>query len=209
MIGRLVGTIILEEPTGAVIINVGGVGYELSCPIGTVARASKKTDGVPRDATPLIELHVHTHVRQDALELFGFCAAIERIAFRQLINVPNVGPRLALSVLNVLAADELAQVIDAEDKARLSKVPGVGKKTAERLVLELRGKLPRESSNPRDARPTRNPGAGDLSTRLIAALTGLGYRQVEAEKAAAHLVVGDTPGELSELLRDALKYLAS
>jgi Holliday junction DNA helicase RuvA len=207
MIGRLVGTIVSEEPTGGLVIDVGGVGYELACPIGTVGRAATETDA-PQEH-PRVVLHVHTNLRQDALELFGFSGLEERAAFRQLINVPNVGPKLAIAVLNILPADELAEVIDREDKVRLSKVPGVGKKTAERLVLELRGKLPRLGSSTGGAGAGGNAPAGDLDNRLVAALTGLGYRQTEAEKAAAHLVGGDAPQDLSSLLREALKYLAS
>lgn len=203
MIGRLVGKIAHEEPTGALVIDVGGVGYELSCPVGTVGRARREGP-----AGEHVVLHVHTNLKQDALELFGFSAPEERAAFRQLITVPNVGPRLALSVLNVLPADELVTVIDSEDKGRLSKVPGVGKKTAERLVLELRGKLPRSESQVAGAAAPMSPD-DDLSRRLVAALTGLGYRNAEAEKAAKVLVPQDGQGELSTLLREALKYLAS
>lgn len=204
MIGRLAGTVVHEEPTGALILDVGGVGYELTCPVGTISRAKRETSG----GRELVILHVHTNLRQDALELFGFSAPEERIAFRQLITVPNVGPRLALSVLNGLPADELVTVIDAEDKVRLAKVPGVGKKTAERLVLELRGKLLHSGSS--GAPKPGASGTGDsVSSRLVAALTGLGYRAVEAEKAASALVPKDGKGDLSALLREALKFLAS
>lgn len=203
MIGRLTGTVVHEEPTGALILDVTGVGYELSCPVGTVGRAVKEE----RDGKTFVILHVHTNLRQDALELFGFSGPEERAAFRQLINVPNVGPRLAISVLNVLAANELVDVIDSEDKARLSKVPGVGKKTAERLVLELRGKLLRSGTNPAASNTTTS--GDDLSRRLVAALTGLGYRAVEAEKAAQALVPKTKSSDLSSILREALKFLAS
>ncbi len=204
MIGRLVGKVAHEEPTGALLLDVQGVGYELSCPVGTIGRARATENGD-------VVLHVHTSLRQDALELFGFSAAIERTAFRLLVTVPNVGPRLAISVLNVFTAQELAVVIDAEDKVRLSKVPGVGKKTAERLVLELRGKLLRSDSD--SLTPTTGTisktSAGGLSDRLVAALTGLGYKSAEAEKAAAALVTTQHQvGDLSSLLREALKYLA-
>lgn len=204
MIGRLTGTVVHEEPTGALILDVAGVGYELMCPVGTVGRAKRQA----APAGELVILHVHTNVRQDALELFGFSGPEERAAFRQLLTVPNVGPRLALSVLNVLPAEELVTVIDAEDKVRLSKVPGVGKKTAERLVLELRGKLLRSGSGSL-ARPGGVVATESLSSRLVAALTGLGYRPVEAEKAATALVPKDGKGDLSSLLREALKFLAS
>jgi holliday junction DNA helicase RuvA len=204
MIGRLIGSVAHEEPTGAVLIDVRGVGYDLLCPVGTVARAERVRSG---DGEQVV-LHVHTNVRQDALELFGFSAPEERTAFRLLITVPNVGPRLALSVLNVLTADELVSVIDAEDKARLSKVPGIGKKTAERLVLELRGKLP-QSGRFASKHAASSGVDASLSSRLVAALTGLGYRPAEAEKAATALAPRDGSGDLAALLREALKYLAS
>ena len=204
MIGRLVGKVAHEEPTGALLLDVHGVGYELSCPVGTIGRARTSDSGE-------VILHVHTSLRQDALDLFGFCAAIERAAFRLLVTVPNVGPRLAISVLNVFTAHELAEVIDAEDKVRLSKVPGVGKKTAERLVLELRGKLPRGDGDSLSstAGASSKPGASGLSERLVTALTGLGYKAVEAEKAANALVTTQhRESDLGLLLREALKYLA-
>lgn len=191
-----------EEPTGSLMLEVGGVAYELLCPIGTAGRAR-----APETKEDEVTLFVHTNLRQDALELFGFASLTERAAFRQLTHVPNVGPKLALSVLNVLPAAELAQVIDAEDKARLSKVPGVGKKTAERLVLELRGKLPRTASGAPDSKA---PSEGGKGARLIAALTGLGYRPAEAERASRALLEESKGDEdLSTLLRKALKYLSS
>jgi len=204
MIGRLTGRVVNDEATGSVILDVRGVGYELLCPVGTIERAQRTGDDE-------VTLFVHTNVRQDALDLFGFCSLQERAAFRQLTHVPNVGPKLALSVLNVLPASELAQVIDAEDKARLSKVPGVGKKTAERLVLELRGKLPRGSSADAEiAEPLPPSGVSQLAERLMTALTGLGYRPVEAER-ATHTVLesAGSDSDLSSLLRKALKILSS
>lgn len=203
MIGRLCGRIVHEEPTGGLILDVGGVGYELHCPVGTKAHAQTSEAGS-------VTLFVHTNVRQDALELFGFASLTDRETFLKLVSVPNVGPRLALSVLNVFSTEDLAETIEREDKVRLSKVPGVGKKTAERLVLELRGKLPRGTSAAGTQTGRVEVGAGrDLSSRLVAALTGLGYRSVEAEKAAASLLTSENSDhDLSSLLRKALKYLA-
>jgi len=203
MIGRLAGKVAHEEPTGALVLDVRGVGYELACPVGTVGRATKD------DASNVI-LHVHTVLRQDALELFGFPDTEDREAFRQLISVPNVGPRLAIAVLNVLPSSELASVIDAEDKVRLSKVPGIGKKTAERLVLELRGKLiPGAHGGQQSLGMNPAVGSAGLSDRLVAALTGLGYKASEAEKACKHVITAEHQmGDLSALLREALKHLA-
>ncbi len=205
MIGRLQGQVVHDEATGSLILDVNGVGYELLCPIGTVGRC--RTGGEPANE---IALFVHTNLRQDALELFGFASLSERAAFRQLTSVPNVGPKLALAVLNVLPAAELAQVIDAEDKVRLSKVPGVGKKTAERLVLELRGKLPAAAQAEAGSNSSPSPPSGGPSSdKLIAALTGLGYRAAEAERAAKALMQEpDLSEDLSTLLRKALKFLS-
>jgi len=199
MIGLLSGRVVHEEATGATLLDVSGVGYELLCPVGTLARA--------KDPGGLTTLHVHTNLRQDALELFGFATADERAAFRQLIAVPNVGPRIAIAVLSALPAAELAAIVDAEDTVRLSKIPGIGKKTSERLVLELRGKLARvNTSGGPGPRPT--PAAGTAS-KLVQALVGLGYKQVEAEKAARSLGSEALEGDLGQVLRKALQFLAS
>src|SRR5688572_14421468 len=133
MIGRLAGVVVAEDPGGAIVIDVGGVGYELLAPIGTVGRADTAADR--------IVLHVHTHVREDALDLFGFATEAERRAFRLLIGVPNVGPKTALAVMSALPLPDLSRAVRAGDLARLTRVPGIGRKTAERLVLELKEKL--------------------------------------------------------------------
>lgn len=199
MIGSLEGIVLHEEPTGAVVLDVGGVGYELSCPIGVLGR-------VPRGEDGRLRLFVHTHLRQEVLELFGFASLDERSTFRALISVPNVGPKTAITILSALPASELAHVIQTEDKARLGKVPGIGKKTAERLVLELRGKL---SVTSPDA-PTPPKSGSSLEEKLVLALVGLGYRAIDAEK-AARTTLAANPGEasLSVLLRAALKHLSA
>jgi holliday junction DNA helicase RuvA len=205
MIGRLRGCVVHDEATGSLILDVGGVGYEMQAPIGTVGRAAR----VGGSADEII-VYVHTNLRQDALDLFGFASLLERATFRQLTHVPNVGPKLALAVLNVLPVAELSEAIENEDKVRLSKVPGVGKKTAERLILELRGKLPRPGS---DATPPGVRGGGQkeqLAERLVAALTGLGYRPAEAERACGALMQeSGAEMDLSTLLRKALHFLSA
>ncbi len=200
MIGSLEGIVIHEEPTGGLVLDVSGVGYELSCPVGMLGR-------VPRGEGGRVRLFVHTHLRQEALELFGFSSFEERATFRALVSVPNVGPKTAITILSALPANELAHVIQAEDKARLGKVPGIGKKTAERLVLELRGKLSATSGESSAAPPK---SAGSLEEKLVLALVGLGYRAADAEK-ASRATLAATPGEtnLSALLRSALKQLSA
>jgi len=199
MIGRLVGRVANEDAAGLILLDVAGVGYELHCPIGTARRASAG----PGDPAEII-VYVHTNLRQDALELFGFATPDDRETFRKLIGVPNVGPRLALSVLHVLEAGQLAHAIDAGDKALLERVPGVGKKTAERLVLELRGKL---AAAPAKAVPAQSAAAVAPRSKLTSALTGLGYRPQEAERAARAVEESGAEGDFSTLLRLALKHL--
>jgi Holliday junction DNA helicase RuvA len=198
MIGRLRGKLIAEDPsTGELVVDVGGVGYELVVPLGTPGRAAQQSAGE-------VELHVHTHVREDALDLYGFASENERRA--------NVGPKTALAVLSALPLPDLGRAVRDGDVGRLTRVPGIGKKTAERLVLELKEKLPaiarpgapaepREAAGPVAARP-------DDTARLIGALTNMGYRAAEAERAVTALGkrVGAEP--LESLLRAALAELA-
>jgi Holliday junction DNA helicase RuvA len=201
MIGRLTG-LPLEDSDGALVVDVSGVGYEVLVPQGTVGRATRTADGA---AT----FHVHTHVREDQITLFGFASESERLAFRTLISIPNVGPKTALSVLSALPAAELARAIAAKDVKRLTDVPGIGKKTAERLVLELRDKLPVLTTEPIAAPPAKGV-ARPASARdaLLSALVNMGYRAVEAERAVASLEgrLDGTP--IAELVRDALVLLA-
>ncbi|MFZ5891726.1 MAG: Holliday junction branch migration protein RuvA [Myxococcota bacterium] len=202
MIGRLRGKVVADEPP-SLTVDVQGVGYEVACPFGTAERA--------RTAAGDVDLWVHTVLRSDALELFGFGSELERRVFRQLISVPNVGPRTALGVLSALPVRELVEAVQRSDLARLTRVPGVGKKTAERLVLELRGKLPLEGveapAGPGPASAARPNN--DAKSRLIAALTNMGYKSAEAERTVQALGprVGEEP--LSTLLREALARLSS
>jgi Holliday junction DNA helicase RuvA len=201
MIGRLRGTVVHEEPGSALILDVGGVGYELNVPLGAVGRARSDR------ADDSIVLHVHTHVREDALELFGFPTELERRVFRLLIGISGVGPKTALALLSTLPPPELSRAVRGRDLARLSKVPGIGKKTAERLVLELKDKLVDVETATEHA-PAAGAARPDDSAKLLNALTNMGYRASEADRAIATL--GDQVGTrpLAELLRDALAHLA-
>lgn len=170
-------------------------------PIGTVGRA-------PVDDLGRATFHVHTHVREDALVLFGFANDADRSTFRALIGVSNVGPKIAVAVLSALPASDLARAIAAKDVGRLTAISGVGKKTAERLVLELRDKLevtPGEPAASSANAPRAPKKGGDL---LVGALVNMGYKQVEAERALAALAdrVGHVP--LPDLVREALVVLA-
>jgi holliday junction DNA helicase RuvA len=197
MIGRLTGKVVVDDPGGSLVLDVNGVGYELMTPVGTRARAESSGE--------LLVLIVYTHVREEAFDLYGFASELERRVFRLLLDVPNVGPRTALNVLSALPTAELAQAVHASDVARLCRLPGIGKKTAERLVLELKEKLPKLTDQ---ARPeVGRPAARDDRQRLLGALTNMGYRTAEAEQALKSLAdrLGKEP--LSDLLRQALALL--
>lgn len=199
MIGRLVGRVVYEVPGGTVLLDVNGVGYEVACPLGSVDRAQREGERVI--------LHIHTNLRQDALELFGFATDADRTVFRLLIGVPNVGPRTALTILSALPTPELCAAVQASDKVRLSKVPGIGKKTSERLVLELKDKLPTSALDGSSTAGPNHPASRDQRSRLLAALTNMGYRPAEAERAVKALEPRLQELELSDLLREALKIL--
>ncbi|HMR06273.1 MAG TPA: Holliday junction branch migration protein RuvA [Polyangiaceae bacterium] len=194
MIGRITGKVVAEEATGLLLVDVHGVGFEVLTPVGSRARAASTGE--------LVTLQVHTHVREDAFELFGFATETERRLFRLLIGVPNVGPKLALGTLSALPVEELRTAVAQGDVARLTRVPGIGKKTAERLVLELKDKLEREVA----VGSAPQPKSGDAE-RLLSALTNMGYRAQEAQRAVSALGdrVGSTP--MVDLLREALAHL--
>ena len=207
MIGWLRGRVVAEEPSG-LVLDIGGVGYELTVPVGTLGRA-------PSDPKGEVELWVHTHVREDALELFGFASELERRVFRLLVSVPNVGPKTAIGVLGALPIADLSRAISARDLGRLGKVPGIGKKTAERLVVELVDKLP--ALMPADTLGKAGRGAGlsaasGTAQLLLKALVNMGYRPAEAERAVDHLgkrLSGPEAEPLSDLLRSALAFLTT
>ena len=196
VIGRLAGRLVVEEPSGAIIFDVAGVGYELFAPLGALGRAEQLPD-------ERIVLFVHTNLRQDALELFGFASLAEREIFRLLIGVQKVGPKIALGLLSALPPADLASAVHDGDLARLSRVPGIGKKTAERLVLELREKMPGGRLPEVNASPSRDGHA----QQVIGALTNMGYRPAEAERAVESLGDRVSAEPLPSLLRAALAVL--
>ncbi len=195
MIARLSGTVAEKGPDHAVV-DVAGVGYLVH--LSAASAAALPAAGEP--AT----LRTYTHVREDALELFGFATEDEEAVFRALIDVKGVGPRAAQNILSGIAPRELAQAIAQGDVARLTKAPGIGKKTAERLVVELREKL---AILARAAGPARaKPGEGALE-QLRTALVNLGYKAPQADGAVDAVREGAGAKKLDELLRDALKLL--
>ena len=197
MIGRLRGRVLTEEATGTVVIDVHGVGYDVLTPVGTLGRARS-------DLNAEVELWIHTHVREDALDLFGFATETDRRVFRLLLGVPNVGPKTALGVLSAMPVEDLSRAVERADHVRLGKVPGIGKKTAERLVLELKEKLRGlESGTP--ASPVKT--LGTEADRLLGALVNMGYRPGEAERAVSALGPKLSTEPLGNLLREALAKL--
>jgi len=184
LIGRLTGRLVSKHPP-QVLVDVGGVGYEVDVPLSTFY-------SLPAAGEP-VTLHTHLAVREDAHVLYGFATLEERGVFRQLIRISGVGARTALAVLSGLSVGDLAQAVALQEAQTLTKIPGIGKKTAERLLLELKGKLA-------DAKPTAT-GSGDILNALI----GLGYSEKEALAAVKGLPHGVG---VSEGIRAALKALA-
>jgi len=207
MIGRLTGKVVAHEEDGAIVVDVAGVGYEVTVPLGTVGRASSDEGG-------RTTLYVHTHAREDLLVLFGFATVADRVAFRTLIGVSSVGPKTAIALLGALPAPDLARTIAAKDVKKLTGVPGIGKKTAERLLLELRDKIALAGVVASAEGPGAAPSAGQAGPSLtaaeltVSALTRMGYRPAEAERAVNALgeKVDDVP--LAEAVREALALLA-
>lgn len=204
MIGRLKGRV---DTTGDdwVIVDVGGVGYEVTCSVRTLA-------GLP-SAGEAVSLSIETYVREDAIRLFGFASDTERAWFRLLQSVQGVGAKVALAILGTLTADELANAIALQDKAQVTRAPGVGPKVAGRIVSELKDRIPSVlavsaadfAATGEGAAPVGAPAAVDA----VSALTNLGYAQAQASAAvaAAAKKAGDA-AETKELIRLGLKELA-
>jgi Holliday junction DNA helicase RuvA len=187
---------LFEKHPNRIIIDVQGVGYEVHVPLSTFYDLG--------DPGAEIAVRVHTHVREDALSLFGFATAIELQIFERLIAISGIGPKLALAVLSGIEPRELIQAIERADVARLTAIPGVGKKTAERMVLELRDKLPTPAPETADV---LHDGPS-LRPDLLSALLNLGYHRPLAER-AVDAALKHSPGESFEHnLRQALRELA-
>lgn len=191
MIGRLQGTLADKNPP-QVLVDCNGVGYEVDVPMSTFYNLP----GVGEKVTLL----THFVVREDAQVLFGFGSPQEREAFRQLIRISGVGPRTALSVLSGMSVAEIGQAVTAQDASRLVKVPGIGKKTAERLLLELKGKIGADLGL-----PAGGAVANDTQADILQALVALGYSDKEAQASLKSL-----PKDIgvSEGIKQALKSLA-
>lgn len=194
MIAQLTGRLIEKKPD-RVLIDVQGVGYQVQIPLSTFQEL-----GGPDSP---VQLRIHTHVREDALQLYGFLTAQEKELFEHLISVSGVGPRLALTLLSGLQCQEVIASIQNRDIARLTSIPGIGKKTAERLVLELRDKVEKIMLTATVVSP-----AAALQEDAVSALVNLGYARHVAEK-AVNAALGDNadPPGVEALLRGALRRL--
>lgn len=201
MIASLTGILRDKDPhrPQRLVIDVHGVGYEVWAPLHTVYALG--------DAGSTVSIRVHTHVREEVLQLFGFATALEQLLFERLIGVSGVGPKLALSVLSGLEPPDLVRAIRSSDLARLTAIPGVGRKTAERLVVELKDRLAQAEGGSPVAVDVS--GSAGLRDDVLSALTNLGYQRASAEKAADR-VLGrtGTDAAFEQVLRDVLKELA-
>jgi holliday junction DNA helicase RuvA len=197
MIAQLTGRILRKSPQ-EVVLDVGGVGYKILIPVSTFYRLT--------DEGSETSLRIHTHVREDAFQLFGFQSAAEQSLFERLIGVAGVGPKLAVNILSGIEAPDLVSALRTSDIARLTRIPGVGKKTAERLVLELKDKMPKAAAPPAPGAPKEEAG-GDRED-VLSALVHLGYSRAEAERAVERALREGGPGRFEDLLRQVLRTLS-
>lgn len=205
MIAHLSGTLLAKQAT-TVIIDVGGVGYEVTIPLSTLYELD--------DTGANIQLRIYTHVREEALQLYGFKTARERELFLQLISVSGIGPKLGIAMISVMNADDIIAAIRTNNLARLTSIPGIGRKTAERLVIELRDKITALSSPALEEQFAAQQGAGAPATEdvmrddALSALLNFGYQKAAAEKAITTAIQegGDLSVEL--ILRRSLRTLA-
>jgi Holliday junction DNA helicase RuvA len=196
VIAHLSGTL-LEKHVQRLIVDVGGVGYDVQVPLSTFYAAG--------DPGARVALRIHTHVREDALQLFGFATPLELALFQRLIGVSGIGPKVALAVLSGIEPADLVRAIRRGDVARLVRIPGVGKKTGERLVLELKDRLPEAEAAAPDALAA---GEGDVRDDLLSALANLGYQRGAVEKTVDKVMRRAPDGEFEPLLREVLRELA-
>ncbi|MDE0842164.1 MAG: Holliday junction branch migration protein RuvA [Porticoccaceae bacterium] len=199
MIARLTG-VIVDKQTSSLLIDVHGIGYEVSVSLNSFF------DTPETGAT--VTLHTHFVVRDDAQQLFGFSKLSERALFRHLIKVNGVGPKMGLAILSGMPAEEFARCVDTKDIASLVKLPGVGKKTAERLLIEMRDKITNILGPERDTVGISKPGIAILTEEAESALVALGYRPQDASKMISRVADGEHSTS-EQLIRAALKSMVS
>lgn len=197
MIARLEGTLAEKHP-GRLIVDVHGIGYDVQVPLSTFY--------VVGDPGSRVGLRVHTHVREDVIALYGFATPLEQVLFERLIAISGIGPKLALAVLSGIEPPDLVRAIKAQDVARLTQIPGVGKKTAERIGLELKDRLPQSIQAAADAAKPAAP-EDQLRADLVSALLNLGYQRVAAEKAIEKALAAQPNARFEDALRAVLRAL--
>lgn len=197
MIGYLKGLPLMIAPN-RVVLDVQGVGYEVSIPLSTFYTLERQESEIP------VGLHISTQVREDAITLFGFSTEREKILFGKLISVSGVGPKLAQAVLSGMAPDELISALRTSDAARLGRIPGVGKKTAARLIVDLKDKLDDLAVPETSATPPLAESESDL----VLALLNLGYKRALVERAVAQVSRDAAGRPFAEQLRESLKLLS-
>jgi holliday junction DNA helicase RuvA len=204
MIAHLSGTLLSKQAT-TVIVDVSGVGYEINIPLSTFYDLE--------DLGSTVQLRIYTHVREDAIQLYGFKTARERELFLKVISVTGIGPKLGITLLSGMSADEMIASIRTNNLARLTLIPGVGRKTAERLILELREKVADLSSAQLEEELGAKPGAGEptedtVRADALSALLNLGYQRSGAEKAIDAALGEGGDVNVESILRRSLKKLA-
>jgi Holliday junction DNA helicase RuvA len=197
MIAFLRGRILDKQPN-RIVVDVQGVGYEVHVPLSTYYGVG--------DAGADVGLRIHTHVREDALQLYGFLSALEQQVFERLIATSGIGPKLAIAVLSGIEPHELVAAVQRADVARLTAIPGVGRKTAERIVLELKDRL-MHLVVPVGAAPSSAPAGAQLRDDLLSALLNLGYHRPVAEKAVDATLKTNGAPTLEQALKTALREL--
>ena len=196
MIAHLVGTL-LEKHVQRLVVDVGGVGYDVQVPLSTFYAVG--------EPGARVTLRIHTHVREDALQLFGFVTALELSLFQRLIAVSGIGPKVALAVLSGIEPNDLIRAVKGSDIARLTRIPGVGKKTSERIVVELKDRLPQVEE---PAASDTAGDAGEVRDNVLSALVNLGYQRASVEKVVDTVLRKIESREFEPLLREVLKSLS-
>ena len=197
MIAQLRGAIVEKHPS-RLIIEVGGIGYDVQVPLSTFYVLGEP--GTP------VTLRIHTHVREDVIALYGFATPLEQHLVERLISISGIGPKLALAVLSGIEPADFIREIRLQDVARLTAIPGIGKKTAERIGLELKDRLPASMQPPGQEAAPSSPG-DQLRDDLLSALLNLGYQRGVAEKAVDKVLQGSATAGFEESLREVLRGL--
>jgi Holliday junction DNA helicase RuvA len=200
MIALLRGQL-LEKHPNRLIVDVQGVGYDVQVPVSTFYQAGEPGQNVT--------LRIHTHVREDQIALFGFASMLEQQLFERLIGVNGIGPKLALAVLSGIEPKDLVAAVQQTDVARLTRIPGVGRKTAERITLELRDRLPAIAELPTAGGVIVQDSHGSVRDDVISALVNLGYQRPAVEKAVERVLkANEAPAGFEEALRQALRQMS-